>query len=177
MKGYKYILKFLVLISFVLISMNSNANQNEEKVSEISKRLLLRYERHHLQLIVELAIKQMIEEGSPIEKTAALDAAKEGLIIGLIPTIIEAISDKTTAPKLGDTGWSYIGRQAAWMIGHMVIKLDKEWIVKKDEDIHGFLMKINNDPSREKVKEFWNGWWEEYKRKNNIKQFPKFRDL
>jgi hypothetical protein len=109
----------------------------------------------------------MIRNGSSVEKDAALYAVEQEQITELIPAVIEAISDKTKAPRYGDTGWGYIGRHAGSIIKGLMSKLDREWL-KSAFKSSGQQMDFFNQENREDLKSFCSNWWISYNQRKDL---------
>lgn len=166
MLGHK--MKTWILITLLLSPLLTHPSQeNELELNKIRARFTntLRENRTNALAIVS----QKLQSGTPLEKDAALYVIEDELLLELVPFVIDTVTDITPAPRYDDTGWTYIGRHAAWVIAHIIVKVDNNWLKQYRLNIDRTLMQICNDESREKVKSLWTEWWQHYQNKTRPK--------
>ncbi|AMV25873.1 ECF RNA polymerase sigma factor SigE [Gemmata sp. SH-PL17] len=69
-------------------------------------------------------LRKKLRSGTPEEKQRALTTIHDLQAIKLIPDVIEAIVDPTALPREGDTGWGFVGHQAATVMCELARVLD-----------------------------------------------------
>ena len=62
--------------------------------------------------IVEI-LRKDLETGTPLQKQRALETIMALGAIRLLPDVMKAIEDPTPLPRDGDTGWGFVGHEAA----------------------------------------------------------------
>ena len=109
-----------------------------------------------------------ISNGTPVEKDAALCVFEDEEITDLIPIVIQAISDTTTAPQYDDTGWGFIGHHAAWALAHVATKLDGISIEERGRDEYTFFSDMGDGAEKllangrlAAVTARWEKWWDQ----------------
>jgi len=160
-------MKLLILIALLFSSVVVYAShENEGEMNKIRADLVTRLDENRTNTIAVL--RQKIQTGSPLEKDAALFVVEEKLVLELVPCVLVAISDRTQAPMYHDTGWTYIGRHAGWVILKFIRKLDRDWL--QEQKFKRSLMAICNDDDREALKSLWTKWWKQYQEKQEPQQ-------
>ncbi|MGD8454467.1 MAG: hypothetical protein PVJ57_21850 [Phycisphaerae bacterium] len=113
-----------------------------------------------------VAVRERLRFGDPAEKEQALYDFREGMILELIPDVIDAIGDTTQSPHHGDTGWGFVGHQAAWMLAHVAYKLDGVRIEDRGRSDYTFFddMYKGGEALRasgrlKQVQDRWRAWW------------------
>lgn len=162
-------MKTLILIALLMaLAISHASHDNEREMNKIRANLADSLNENRTNGIAIL--KQKIEAGSPIEKDAALYVVEDKAVLELVPCVIAAVTDKTSAPRYDDTGWTYIGRHAGWVIAKLICKLDPAWLHQQGYDKN--LMDICNDEDRKKLKSRWTEWWTQYQKKPKPQQPP-----
>ncbi len=69
-------------------------------------------------------LRKKLRSGTPEEKRQVLTTIHDLQAIKLIPDVIEAIADPTALPREGDTGWGFVGHQAATVMCELARVLD-----------------------------------------------------
>jgi RNA polymerase sigma factor (sigma-70 family) len=69
-------------------------------------------------------LREQLKTGTPREKSAALATIRASKLTHLIPDLIEAIEDPATLPRDADTGWGFVGHQAASVLGELARSID-----------------------------------------------------
>ncbi|VTR96105.1 sigma-70 family rna polymerase sigma factor : RNA polymerase sigma factor, sigma-70 family OS=Singulisphaera acidiphila (strain ATCC BAA-1392 / DSM 18658 / VKM B-2454 / MOB10) GN=Sinac_6419 PE=4 SV=1: Sigma70_r2: Sigma70_r4_2 [Gemmata massiliana] len=69
-------------------------------------------------------LRKKLRSGTPEEKLRALTTIHDLQAIKLIPDVIEAIADPTALPRESDTGWGFVGHQAATVMCELARVLD-----------------------------------------------------
>ncbi len=69
-------------------------------------------------------LRKKLRSGTPEEKQRALTTIHDLQAIKLIPDVIEAIADPNALPREGDTGWGFVGHQAATVMCELSRVLD-----------------------------------------------------
>lgn len=70
------------------------------------------------------ALREKLRGGTPAEKEEALSEFRDSSIVALIPDVIDAVADSTRSPRHDDTGWGFVGHQAAWALADVAYRLD-----------------------------------------------------
>ncbi|MBP3956351.1 sigma-70 family RNA polymerase sigma factor [Gemmata sp. G18] len=69
-------------------------------------------------------LRKKLRSGTPEEKRQALTTIRDLQAIRLIPDVIEAVADPTALPREGDTGWGFVGHQAATVMVELARAVD-----------------------------------------------------
>lgn len=163
------IMKALILIALLIVPVVSYASyENEREMNKIRADFVATLSVNRTNAISVL--KQKIQAGTPLEKDAALYVVEDCMILELVPCVIAAISDQTKAPRYDDTGWTYIGRHAGWVVAKLIGKLDPTWL--RQEGYDDKLMDVCNDEDRDRLKSRWIKWWDQYQKKEKPQQSP-----
>lgn len=162
-------MKTLILMALLIVPFVSYAShENEREMNKVRATLVAGLSENRTNAIAIL--KQAIEKGTPLEKDAALYVVEDKVILDLVPCVIAAVKDRTQAPRYDDTGWTFIGRHAGWVIANIIQKLDSTWLEQEVADRK--LMDVCNDEDREKLKSLWTKWWTQYHKKQKPQPPP-----
>src|ERR1043166_520306 len=69
-------------------------------------------------------LRKDLETGSPLEKQRALETIMALGAIRLLPEVVKGIEDPTPLPRDGDTGWGFVGHEAATAMGRLAQMID-----------------------------------------------------
>src|ERR1041385_2276194 len=69
-------------------------------------------------------LREDLETGTPLEKQRALESIMALGAIRLLPDVMKAIEDPTPLPRDGDTGWGFVGHQAATAMERLAQMID-----------------------------------------------------
>jgi len=111
------------------------------------------------------ALRHAIKQGSPEEKEQALEKFTSEKIMELIPDVVDAITDVTALPRHQDTGWGFVGHQAASslaMIAGTIDGLDpRDRGINKCSfpDMYFGGQKLKENGRLEEVQSYWRVWW------------------
>lgn len=113
-------------------------------------------------------LRQAIRSGTPEQKEQALTLALELRAMRLVPEIIEAVADPTPLPRHGDTGWGFVGHQAASTLERLAHCHDGILIDERgrssfsfSDDMYRGGTVLQQAGRLEEVRRNWRGWWEE----------------
>jgi hypothetical protein len=116
---------------------------------------------------VELLRRDM-ESGTPIEKQNALNVVRDLKPLALVPNIIKAIEDATALPRDGDTGWGFVGHQAATIMGEIAQTIDGLDVKARGRVPYSFFNDEYKGSEELKklgrlleVRNNWNKWWQD----------------
>lgn len=155
-------MKKLILIALLVLPVVSYASHdNEREMNKIRAGFVASLSENRTNTIAVL--KQKIQSGTPLDKDAALYVVEDKSLLELVPCVIAAVTDKTKAPRYHDTGWTYIGRHAGWVVANLIRKLDSAWL--RQEGYDKKLMDVCNDKDRGRLKSRWIKWWNQYQKK------------
>jgi RNA polymerase sigma factor (sigma-70 family) len=114
-------------------------------------------------------LRQKLKNGTPKEKELALDVIRDLQAVRLIPEVIEAISDPTALPREGDTGWGFVGHQAATVLCELAQALDgvdrktrQQYTFHTDQSEGG--EKLKELGRLEEVRKNWAQWWRDQRK-------------
>lgn len=112
------------------------------------------------------AVREALRCGNPAEKEQALYGFREQRTLELIPDVIDAIGDTMQSPRHGDTGWGFVGHQAAWMLADVAYKLDGVRIEDRGrgdytffDDMHKGGEALRASGRLKQVQDRWRAWW------------------
>jgi RNA polymerase sigma factor (sigma-70 family) len=124
----------------------------------------------------EKKLREQLKKGTPAEKSDALRVIRQDKLTALIPDLIEAIEDPTPLPRDGDTGWGFVGHQAASVLGEIARSLDgvpvglgpanrpyERYSFHTDSGEGG--AKLKESGRLAEVRKNWADWWEAQRRK------------
>lgn len=111
-------------------------------------------------------LRRAIRDGTPEDKERALQLVRELKAIQLIPEVIAAIADPTSLPRHGDTGWGFVGHQAASIMGELAMALDRFRIDGEEkrraysffDDSYLGGERLRESGRLEEVRRNWSGW-------------------
>lgn len=108
-----------------------------------------------------------LRSGSPEQKQRALEYVQAFRSIRLIPDAIEAVADTTPLPRDGDTGWGFVGHQAASVLGRLAHCFDGITIEKRGlrefsfhNDMYKGGEKLKASGRLDDVRKNWRAWWD-----------------
>lgn len=114
------------------------------------------------------ALRESLHSGTPIERSAALALIRELKAIELVPDVIRLIDDPTSLPRDGDTGWGFVGHQAASLMSELATAIDR---VGSDaratpayylhDDQHKGGEALRDSGRLKEVRLNWENWWKE----------------
>lgn len=76
--------------------------------------------------------------GTPLERQAALQLVRDLQAVRLIPEVIQLIEDATPLPRQGDTGWGFVGHQAASVMGTLAVAIDRPEMTDRETPAFSF---------------------------------------
>ncbi len=113
------------------------------------------------------SLRESLRSGTPSEKERALDLIRDLQAIRLVPEVIALIDDPTPLPRRGDTGWGFIGHQAASIMREVAIATDRAGMDKRENSSYSFhddhykggeALKASGRLAE--VQQNWKRWWE-----------------
>ncbi len=123
---------------------------------------------------VSALLRKALKDGTPHEKEAALEIIRDMKPISLIPEIIEAIEDPTPLPRHGDTGWGFVGHQAAAAMGRIAHAIDGIDVKTRGNGYDAYSFHKDQYKGGKKLKEMgrlsevrvnWAEWWHSHRNK------------
>lgn len=117
-------------------------------------------------------LRKALKNGTPSEKEVALDVIRDLKPIQLIPDIIEAIEDSTPLPRHEDTGWGFVGHQAATVMGEIARAVDNVDVKIRGNDSNAYSFFNDQSEGGQKLKELgrlsevrsnWAKWWDSHR--------------
>lgn len=114
-------------------------------------------------------LRRSLKNGTPQEKWNALNIIRDLKPIQLIPEVIEAIGDPTPLPREGDTGWGFVGHQAASAMGEIARAIDGVEVETRGQGYHAYSFHGDMYKGGQKLKELgrlsevgsnWAKWWD-----------------
>lgn len=104
--------------------------------------------------------------GSPTEKAHALDEVRELQALRLTPEVIDLIADPTPLPREGDTGWGFVGHQAAAVVAGIAATVDPDRRSSRETRAYSFHedqyrggAALYADGRLDEVRANWAAWW------------------
>lgn len=119
-------------------------------------------------------LRKSLKNGTALEKEAALNVIRDLKSIKLIPEIIEAIEDPTPLPRHEDTGWGFVGHQAASVIGEIAQAIDGKDAKTRGQGYDTYSFHNDQYKGGQKLKEIgrlsevranWAKWWQSHQSK------------
>jgi hypothetical protein len=111
-------------------------------------------------------LRKDLQKGTPEQKEHALETIMELGAVRLLPEVMEAIEDPTPLPRHGDTGWGFVGHEAAtamWKIAQILDGVDL-----KERGYRAYSFYDDSGDGGEKLKAAgwlaevrcnWEKWW------------------
>lgn len=120
------------------------------------------------------AIRVQIVKGSPKQKSEAIALVRDLQAVALIPELVDAVADPTTLEREGDTGWGFVGHQAASTLGEIARILDGVAPEKRGgkhgrvnysffDDMHEGGAKLKASGRLDRVSKNWDDWWQKFR--------------
>jgi len=111
-------------------------------------------------------LRRSLEAGSPAQKERALEIIMELGAVRLIPEVINAIEDPTPLPRHGDTGWGFVGHEAATAMGKIAQMIDGQDLKDRGYRAYSFWddsgdggAKLKSSGRLAEVRRNWEKWW------------------
>ena len=104
--------------------------------------------------------------GTPEQKERALEFIRIMRSVAFVHEVIEAIDDPTPLPRHGDTGWGFVGHQAATTMGELAFQLDRIPIERRGRRAYSFFddmykggAALQKSGRLGEVHGNWTDWW------------------
>lgn len=115
------------------------------------------------------SIRATLMTGSPAEKSEALNLVRDLLAIRFMHDVIELIDDPSPLPREGDTGWGFLGHQAATVAGELAFAVDRVRVEDRGTSAYSFHddMYLGSEKLGEagrliEVRDTWRTWWQNH---------------
>ena len=69
------------------------------------------------------SLRQALHAGTPTERSQAMTAIRELKAIAFLQEIVALADDPTPLPREGDTGWGFVGHQAASLLSELAVAM------------------------------------------------------
>lgn len=116
-------------------------------------------------------ITTKLKHGTPAEKEQALYKFRDGKVLDAVPDVIAAVSDATVSPRHDDTGWGFVGHQAASMLQIVARSLDGIDIKERGRKEFSFFddqykggEQLKQEGRLQEVQGNWQNWWTEFQK-------------
>jgi hypothetical protein len=112
------------------------------------------------------SLRQDLEQGTPEQKERAIEAIDALGAVRLLPEVMKAIEDPTSLPRHGDTGWGFVGHEAATVMGKIAQTLDGVDLKQRGYRAYSFWDDSGDGGAKLKaagrlaeVRRNWEQWW------------------
>ena len=119
-------------------------------------------------------LRKDLEKGTPEQKERALEAVDALGAVRLLPEVMKAIEDPTSLPRHGDTGWGFVGHEAATVMWKIAQALDGIELNERGYRAYSFWgdsgeggEKLTAAGRLAEVRRNWEKWWRD-RSKNKV---------
>ncbi|MCA9277476.1 MAG: hypothetical protein H6815_01660 [Phycisphaeraceae bacterium] len=117
----------------------------------------------------EESLQEALTVGTSSEKSDALTYVRDVLAVRMMHEVIELIDDPSSLPREGDTGWGFVGHQAATVVGDLAFAIDRISIEHKGRREYSFFddaylggEALSKSGRLVEVRDNWRRWWQDH---------------